>query len=151
MIDELLAWAFAALSDPLFLPFLVGGIAASAGGFLLVAIPLTAIAWRAPARLERCRIQERRPPDPSRLIHEGLRAVVVNHACMARCPPGRWSSCSSWCCSICTTSSATSSTSGCTSTGGCGSKSTAGTTASGPLGRSPATISTRWSSACRAL
>lgn len=83
MIDELVARAFAAWADPLFLPFLVGGTAASAGGFLLGAIPLTWMAWRAPARLERYRIQDRRPADPTRLIREGLRAVVVNHACMA--------------------------------------------------------------------
>lgn len=90
MVGDLIARASAPYSDPLFLPFLVGGTLVSAGAFLLLAIPLTWLAWRTPASLERYRIQARRPSDPGRMVREGLRAVAVNHAWMAAWVSVNW-------------------------------------------------------------
>lgn len=64
--------------DPLFLLFPVASVLISAAAFLLFALPLTLLAARAPAALERFRIQRRRPRAQD-LVGPALRWWAINN------------------------------------------------------------------------
>lgn len=89
-------WA-ATYADPRFLPVLVVTLLISAGGFLLFALPMTALALRDPAWARRWKIQNTRGagllPEAEaarrnilvpgrRMIVQSLRCWLVNNACM---------------------------------------------------------------------
>jgi 4-alpha-methyl-delta7-sterol-4alpha-methyl oxidase len=75
--------------DPMFWLFPIGASAVSMLTFALFAAPLTWIAWRAPAALERYRIQKRRGK-PHRIIGPSIRWWLLNNAVLTALVIAAW-------------------------------------------------------------
>src|SRR5438105_4039586 len=65
--------------DPMFLYYAVGGVGVSLVAFLIIAVPMTVLAWLDPPALQKYRIQTRRPR-AQELVAPALRRVFGNNA-----------------------------------------------------------------------
>jgi 4-alpha-methyl-delta7-sterol-4alpha-methyl oxidase len=75
--------------DPLFLLFPIASIAISAIAFMVFAAPLTWLAARAPAQLERYRLQTRRPR-AQQLVGPSIRWWLANNALLLAAVVASW-------------------------------------------------------------
>lgn len=79
-----------AYADPMFGLFVIGGTVVSMATFLLIAGPLTFIAWRDPPSLRIYRIQRRPPSHPGRLVRRGLSVWLLNNALLFALITAAW-------------------------------------------------------------